>query len=113
MQYELPIEFKDNLWYIQDSKRGLLNEPLVYRTSEIITRLKNQNQWEQSSLILIISDKKFSSSQGSAELIEIRSDGYCRYLNRKYGLSGWIADQMLHYYRKPPKILYFSLTRKV
>ena len=98
-------------WVFDDPRVGLVQEPFVSGSDEIIERLVREIPDAESGFTLIFSAEPFPGYQVELEWLRVEMSGNW-YHCRELGMDGWLCPALLRYFDAPPKKIYAQFKAK-
>jgi hypothetical protein len=99
------------MWVFDDEKVGLIQEPFIGGSDEIISQMVVNIQNASSGFILIFSDNPFPGYQFHLEWRREQYRGHWYYCT-KLGIEGWLCPAMFHYFDRVPEEIFILLKPK-
>jgi len=98
-------------WVFDDQNVGLIREPFVAGTPEMIDKLVENIPNASDGFRLLFSTQPFP--QHDLKLKWLRADGVGNwYLCEQYNHEGWLCPGLFKYYEKAPKNIYIKAEKK-
>ncbi len=97
-----------SMWVFDDSRVGLVQEPLVAGTDKMIDRVVEDIPNAERGFTVIFSGASFPGHQ--YRLDWRRSDGTGNwYFSEQLGMEGWLCPALLRYFSEAPKQIYVQV----
>lgn len=100
---------KDNLWMFTDKETGLVDELLVSGADDLCERICDKyhiNKEQGFSVDFSDNEKEFNDPLILKYLCKPDSGGYLYIIDDQ---ACWLCENLLQFFQKPPKTIYFSV----
>jgi len=101
----------EGLWVFDDARVGLVQEPFVLGTGEIIERMVQGVPDAASGFTLLFSAQPFPGHQGMFEWRRADMGGNW-YYSADFGIEGWLCPALLKYFEAAPERIYAQFKPK-